>query len=412
METAKKKRQRKLLWILPLLAVPFITVIFWLMGGGSYGRAEQAIQKEGLNKKLPETTLPEERYTKLNYYDRAEQDSSKHEDLKKKDPFFGHYDRDQVTTDVQLPLGPDRLQKTTFRSDNEQQVMDRLKELQKVIQEPVNQKKTKMQVHYNPAIPPHSAEMEKLEAMMSSMPSSTTEDWEMQQINGMLENILDIQHPQRIEDRLKKEQRLREGEPLVVTAPSQDNIIGTLSTGTQPSAQQASGNSFYSLENSPINNATENAIAATIAESQVCVNGSTVKIKLLQEIVLKGISIPKNTFVYGIATLKGERLTVEVSSIRYQNSLYPVALSLYDIDGIEGIFIPGAITRDVAKASADRSMQGIGITTLEDSWGAQAAGAGVEAAKSLLSKKVKLVKVKLKSGYQVLLKDKKQQERN
>lgn len=83
-------------------------------------------------------------------------------------------------------------------------------------------------------------------------------------------------------------------------------------------------------------------------------------------------------------------------------------LSIVDMDGIEGVYVPGAITRDVAKGSADRAVQGIGFTTLDPSLGAQAANAGIEAAKTLLSKKAKLVKVTVKAGYQVLLRDEKQ----
>lgn len=78
------------------------------------------------------------------------------------------------------------------------------------------------------------------------------------------------------------------------------------------------------------------------------------------------------------------------------------------MDGIAGIYIPGAINRDVAKSSADRSIQTLGVASLNDSWGSQVAGAGIEAAKSLLSKKVKLIKVVVKAGYQVLLYDEKQ----
>ena len=62
----------------------------------------------------------------------------------------------------------------------------------------------------------------------------------------------------------------------------------------------------------------------------------------------------------------------------------------------------------MAKASADRSIQTLGVTSLSDSWGAQAVGVGVEAAKGLFSKKVKLIKVVVKAGYQVLLYDEKQ----
>ena len=38
-------------------------------------------------------------------------------------------------------------------------------------------------------------------------------------------------------------------------------------------------------------------------------------------------------------------------------------------------------------------------------WSAQAASAGIEAAKGLFSRKAKLIKVIIKSGYQILLRD-------
>ena len=83
----------------------------------------------------------------------------------------------------------------------------------------------------------------------------------------------------------------------------------------------------------------------------------------------------------------------------------PVALQVYDMDGLTGIYIPGSISRDVAKESAEKSLQGIDITTIDPSVAAQVTGAGITAAKNLLSKKAKLVKVTLKAGYKILLKD-------
>jgi len=67
--------------------------------------------------------------------------------------------------------------------------------------------------------------------------------------------------------------------------------------------------------------------------------------------------------VYGATTLNGERLNIKINSIRYHHSLLPVALTVFDSDGINGIYIPGAITREVAKQSAGRAVQGIGLTT-------------------------------------------------
>jgi len=132
----------------------------------------------------------------------------------------------------------------------------------------------------------------------------------------------------------------------------------------------------------------------------------------MNDIFINGVLIPKDNFVFGTADLNGERLGIKISSLRYRNSIFPVELSAYDMDGMTGIYIPGAITRDVAKQSADRAAQQIDFSTLNPSIGAQAANAGIEAAKTLFSRKVKLVKVTVKAGYLVLLRDEKQKQDN
>jgi conjugative transposon TraM protein len=159
------------------------------------------------------------------------------------------------------------------------------------------------------------------------------------------------------------------------------------------------------LDNNSNNDEQQNAIQAVVQETQTLVSGATIKLRLTDDVYINGVLIPKDNFVYGMASLNGERLHISISTIRYQNNILPVALSVYDMDGLAGIYIPGAITRDVAKQSADEATQSIGLTTMDPSLGAQAASAGIQAAKTLISKKVKLVKVTVKAGYQVLLRD-------
>jgi hypothetical protein len=108
--------------------------------------------------------------------------------------------------------------------------------------------------------------------------------------------------------------------------------------------------------------------------------------------------------------LNNERLEIEVNSIRNGNSLFPVKLEVYDMDGLPGIHIPGAITRDVAKQSADNGLQLMELTSVDPSLKAQAATAGINTVKSLMSRKVKQVKVLVKAGYKVLLRDKNVQQ--
>ena len=156
----------------------------------------------------------------------------------------------------------------------------------------------------------------------------------------------------------------------------------------------------------------QNAIQAVVHETQTVVNGSTVKLRLVNDVYINGIIIPKDHFLFGTTVLNGERLAIKINSIRYNQSLFPVELSVYDMDGLDGIYIPGAITRDVAKQSAEHSIQSVGLSSLDPSWSAQVASVGVDAAKSMFSKKAKMIKVTVKAGYQVLLLDKKQKQEN
>ena len=75
------------------------------------------------------------------------------------------------------------------------------------------------------------------------------------------------------------------------------------------------------------------------------------------------------------------------------------------MDGLEGIYVPGSISRDAGKQSTDQAISTIGMGPPDPSIGAQAASAGIQAAKTLLSKKIKLVRVTVNAGYHVLLKD-------
>ncbi|WP_431244512.1 conjugative transposon protein TraM [Flavobacterium sp. P21] len=210
-----------------------------------------------------------------------------------------------------------------------------------------------------------------------------------------------------MQERLKQTSESKKGKIYSVQKKEAENNISSLQRNADWQTSLKT-NEFYSLEEAQPDEEIQNSIEAVVHQTQTIVNGSVVKLRLTNDIFLQGTMIPRNTFLYGMAALKGERLEVKITNIQYNNSIFPVELAVYDIDGIDGIYIPGAINRDVAKASADRSIQTLGLTGISDSWGAQAAGMGIEATKSLMSKKVKLIKVVVKAGYQVPLYDEKQ----
>ncbi len=105
--------------------------------------------------------------------------------------------------------------------------------------------------------------------------------------------------------------------------------------------------------------------------------------------------------------LQGERLKIKFSSIRAGKFILPIALEAYDLDGLAGVYVPGSMERESIKTSADQTISSIGMNGLDPSLAAQAASAGIQTAKTLITHQVKLTKVTLPAGYHLLLKESK-----
>jgi conjugative transposon TraM protein len=168
---------------------------------------------------------------------------------------------------------------------------------------------------------------------------------------------------------------------------------------------EASG--FTELDEEETDQVPENAVEAVVAHDQTLIRGESLDMRLAQEVLVGGVLMPAGTQFAGKASLSGERLLVTVSTIRIGSKLVPVSLEVVGLDGIPGIREPGSINRDAAKESADEAANTLGVTSFDATLGGQAAAAGVQAAKSLLSRKIRLVRVSVPAGYRVLLINKK-----
>lgn len=75
--------------VLPLLVLPFLTIIFWTLGGGQ-GSPAQAMssEKTGFNLILPDAHFNNEEMNKLAIYEKAERDSLKFKEERENDPYF------------------------------------------------------------------------------------------------------------------------------------------------------------------------------------------------------------------------------------------------------------------------------------------------------------------------------------
>jgi len=397
-------RKRKMMMMLPLLVMPFLTMAFWALGGGDVASNEK-IQTQGLNLKLPTPKLSYDFTDKLSFYDQADKDSMKLAEEMRNDPYYRHQDSMKNVYLKQLeqvtPSPAEKLKVSPYdkvSSPAEAKVMKKLAELNSVLNQPepnLSNKDAMENKNLN-----FGNDVEKLERMMQTLNKGKGDDPEIKQLDGTLEKILDIQHPERVKERIKE--KLPEVKDAVSTVTKfKDDKVSLLDTGSNEVGMVPG---FFESTDELLSPGDNNSIEAVVHENQSLVNGAVLKLRLLNDVYVNGSLIPKGNFVFGIASLNGERLEVEVSSIRCNQSIYPVKLKVYDIDGLPGIYIPGAISRDVAKQSADNSLQVMELSTMDPSFKAQATAAGIGAAKNLLSKKVKMIKVFVKANYKILLK--------
>ena len=152
----------------------------------------------------------------------------------------------------------------------------------------------------------------------------------------------------------------------------------------------------------------KNTIAACVQGDQTITDGQTVKLRLLEPMRVSGRIIPRNTTLVGAARLQGERLGIAVTSLEHGGSIIPVELEVYDSDGQAGIFIPGSMEIDAAKEIGANMGNSLGSSiNISTDAGAQLAsdlGRGaIQGISQYISKRMRTVKVHLKSGYRVLL---------
>lgn len=153
-------------------------------------------------------------------------------------------------------------------------------------------------------------------------------------------------------------------------------------------------------------------IKAIIDENIKAVDGSRVRLRLLDDIEINDIVVPKGSYLY--ATMSGfgsQRVKGNVQSIMVDDDIIKVSLALYDTDGLEGLYVPSSQFRETTKdvgsgALSNTSSLTNSSTTSGNSlatWGAQTITNAVQKTSNAISKDIKKNNAKLKYGTFVYL---------
>lgn len=129
--------------------------------------------------------------------------------------------------------------------------------------------------------------------------------------------------------------------------------------GIEPSSPAPRNTGFITAVSSSSSDANNETSSPATRQIRVCVvrettitnSGDPLTVRLLEPLHIQGHQLPVNTHVVTTA-ITGDRLLLQLPSIRWNGQIIPVEATLYDMDGKEGINIHKPtrnITQDVSR---------------------------------------------------------------
>ena len=151
-----------------------------------------------------------------------------------------------------------------------------------------------------------------------------------------------------------------------------------------------------------------NTLPVVVDHTTTLREGNYVALRLLESAHIGELRIPQQSLLIAQAKLGGNRLHLLVKSLEIGGRIIPVKLSAYDLDGQEGIYIPGAEQVSALKEVGANIGGSVGTSftfasSAKDQIISEAARGVMQGASQLLQKKLRTLQVTLKGGYRLFL---------
>ncbi|MGN5953446.1 conjugative transposon protein TraM [Sphingobacterium lactis] len=202
-------------------------------------------------------------------------------------------------------------------------------------------------------------------------------------------------------------------EHFVAFTPVRKNAVSALYREPTDSAFLANWNEtrnrgFYTAGVSEQVIQPKNSIRAVVQETQAVTGESGVRLRLLETAQTPVRSIPAGTVLTANAKFQSGRLQLKVTSIEFEGNIIPVDITVYDVDGQQGLFVPYSPEMNaLSEIASNMSQTGGTSIMMTRSAGQQMAGdlsrGVVQGVSGYFSKKVRTPKVTVKAGHQLFL---------
>ncbi len=254
--------------------------------------------------------------------------------------------------------------------------------------------------------------------------ASEMEDQEASQFSDMkdmLDKILDIQHPERVKQRLKEQSGKDKGTfhpvhnsknhvPVDYLGDNEEDVYikryhQYMSLNADTVYKVVPRNMVYGFMglSSDEGNLLKDEVKAVVHNGGTVTSGSKVKLRLLSDIVVNGREVRSNSYIYGVCEINGSRVDIEIASIQVSNTVVPVNMMVYDHDGMEGIYVNGLAEGQDARQAATNAGTQLNMQLADPTIQGRLIDNSVREVRQLLQRKAQAPKAFLKSGHQIFL---------
>ena len=176
-------------------------------------------------------------------------------------------------------------------------------------------------------------------------------------------------------------------------------------------------NSTFNVSKSGINSGfnafyreTENSfIKAVIDEDNKGFLGSRIRFRLLEDIFVGQRKIEKGSILYGqISGFTMQRVNLTIVSVFTRGEILPVHLSIYDLDGMKGLYVPQSVFREMIREMGSNSVQGTQMDMSGSGFFTSIGSKLFTSTSKSIANLIKTNKAKLKCNSYVFLIDEKQ----
>ncbi len=410
----QQREKLKKMIIFTILGIVFVLSLWWIFTPSAEEKKE-AEQQIGLNDAVPQASNPDLPDDKLKAYNLGTDEEKESQQQGKLGSLYDYFDRESEKQRVLAEAG----------TVNDDPVAESVNQYQQT---------TRMLQSFNepPAYDPEKEEMwneiDRLHAQLAEMEEakdSEADHLELMEKSYQLAakylpqsqetkaNPFETAIERDMDEPVNAHETAQPKEKTLTVYPEVDIVATSLYQEVSDSVflaeqMQERNRSFLSATDAADYIPDKNTLKAAVYETVTVKDGETVRLRLLESARVANMVIPKNNLLTAVAKIQGNRLTLTVTNIEYKERILAVNLSAYDTDGQLGVFVPNSEEMNAVKEVVAGMGQSTGTSfTFNSSAGQQlAADAGkgiMQGASQYLNKKMREVKVTLKSGHKLFL---------